>query len=193
MPLCEVQLLAIGLKNCIAPIRAQWKLAAQARHKYKSKGVEARVQQATHAAKKAAEEVTAICKKAEALLKQMNSNEPEVKALFAKIAADYKRYAAEVAEDNKHMDVVANAYKTAQSAAASLPPTSAVKLGIALNYSVFAHDLQGQPAEACRIAENALQDLGSTSPDGRMSHIAATMLQGNLQLWKSENTARLQA
>ena len=40
-----------------------------------------------------------------------------------------------------------------------LPPSHPIRLGLALNFSIFYHDLMSQPARACQLAKNAFDEV----------------------------------
>ena len=64
-----------------------------------------------------------------------------------KMKGDYYRYLAEVAnEENKKsvVDKSHKAYEEATEVADELDPTHPVRLGLALNYSVFHYEIEGK-------------------------------------------------
>ena len=62
----------------------------------------------------------------------------EAKAFFVKMVGDYYRYIAENAKDAKLESVKGLALKAYDEAnTIELPPCNPIKLGLALNYSVF--------------------------------------------------------
>ena len=67
---------------------------------------------------------------------------------------DYHRYLAEFATGNDRKEAAENslvAYKTATDLAMSeLPPTHPIRLGLALNFSVFYYEILNSPDRACR-------------------------------------------
>lgn len=69
---------------------------------------------------------------------------------------DYHRYLAEFATGNSRKEAAENslvAYKTATDlATAELPPTHPIRLGLALNFSVFYYEILNSPDRACRLA-----------------------------------------
>lgn len=69
---------------------------------------------------------------------------------------DYHRYLAEFATGNSRKEAAENslvAYKTATDLATSeLPPTHPIRLGLALNFSVFYYEILNSPDRACRLA-----------------------------------------
>lgn len=68
---------------------------------------------------------------------------------------DYHRYLAEFATGNNRKEAAENslvAYKTATDLAMSeLPPTHPIRLGLALNFSVFYYEILNSPDRACRL------------------------------------------
>ena len=70
---------------------------------------------------------------------------------------DYHRYLAEFATGNDRKEAAENslvAYKTATDLAMSeLPPTHPIRLGLALNFSVFYYEIMSSPDKACQLAK----------------------------------------
>ena len=78
-----------------------------------------------------------------------------------KMKADYFRYLAEFAKDDAKREHAANAegaYKQATESASSLAPTHPIRLGLALNFSVFLYEVQGEQKAACDFAKSAFDD-----------------------------------
>ena len=67
---------------------------------------------------------------------------------------DYHRYLAEFATGNDRKEAAENslvAYKAASDIAMiELPPTHPIRLGLALNFSVFYYEILNSPDRACR-------------------------------------------
>merc|ERR1719428_464189 len=75
--------------------------------------------------------------------------------------ADYYRYIAEFTVDKAKTDASENAnkaYKDAQDSAGSLAVTHPIRLGLALNYSVFMYEVLQSEDEACKMARTAFED-----------------------------------
>ena len=70
---------------------------------------------------------------------------------------DYHRYLAEFATGNDRKEAAENslvAYKAASDIAMTeLPPTHPIRLGLALNFSVFYYEILNSPDRACRLAK----------------------------------------
>ena len=75
---------------------------------------------------------------------------------------DYYRYLAEFAKEDdrkKASDSAQEAYKLAtDEAGKELPPTHPIRLGLALNYSVFNYEILTAKDKACHLAKQAFDD-----------------------------------
>jgi len=109
--------------------------------------------------------------------------------------ADYYRYLAEFADGaakNDHSQNAETAYKTATETAASLAPTHPIRLGLALNYSVFLYEVQAKSQEACDLAKQAFDDaiaeLDTLDEESyKDSTLIMQLLRDNLTLWTSDD------
>ena len=73
------------------------------------------------------------------------------------MVGDYYRYQAENAKGaalDKAKQSALNSYKQAMEI--ELPPCDPIKLGLALNFSVFYYEAQKNPKEAVTLADQAL-------------------------------------
>lgn len=114
-------------------------------------------------------------------------------SLFRK--GDYFRYLAEFATGTDRKDAAENslmAYKSASEIATTdLPPTHPIRLGLALNFSVFYYEILNSPERACRLAKTAFDDaiaeLDTLSEDSyKDSTLIMQLLRDNLTLWASD-------
>jgi len=81
----------------------------------------------------------------------------ESKAFFIKMVGDYYRYIAENAKDSLLEQVKQNALKAYNEAnQIALPPCNPIKLGLALNFSVFHYEVMKNHKAACELADRAL-------------------------------------
>lgn len=75
---------------------------------------------------------------------------------------DYHRYLAEFSRDEKRKGASQNsleAYQTATDVAVTdLQPTHPIRLGLALNFSVFFYEILNSPDRACALAKQAFDD-----------------------------------
>lgn len=70
---------------------------------------------------------------------------------------DYFRYLAEVANGDARKAVVDDSQKAYQDAfdiaKSSMQPTHPIRLGLALNFSVFYYEIMSSPDKACQLAK----------------------------------------
>ena len=72
---------------------------------------------------------------------------------------DYFRYLGEFMADRKSViDSAQDSYKKASEEAEKLKTTHPIRLGLALNYSVFFYEILNQPDLACKFAKNAFDN-----------------------------------
>ena len=86
-----------------------------------------------------------------------SDKEAESHVFYLKMKGDYYRYLAEVSVDTeleKYKDKASTAYKEAQGAAeGNMPTTHPIRLGLALNFSVFYYEILNEPEKACSLAK----------------------------------------
>merc|ERR1712226_1781410 len=86
----------------------------------------------------------------------------ESKVFYQKIKADYYRYIAEFTDGEqktKAAESARQAYQDAQNVAEKdLAVTHPIRLGLALNFSVFQYEVLQNPDEACKMARTAFED-----------------------------------
>lgn len=88
-----------------------------------------------------------------------------------------------------------NATDVAQT---ELTPTHPIRLGLALNFSVFYYEILNSPDRACHLAKQAFDDaiaeLDSLSEESyRDSTLIMQLLRDNLTLWTSSDSAEAEA
>merc|ERR1712032_359438 len=86
----------------------------------------------------------------------------ESKVFYQKMKADYYRYIAEFRDGKPKAEAAENArkaYEEAQKLAdKDLAVTHPIRLGLALNFSVFQYEVLSNPEEACKMARTAFED-----------------------------------
>ena len=117
---------------------------------------------------------------------------------YLKMKGDYYRYIAEytTGEANKEAAKEAHkAYKEAQKIANDeLKPIDPIRLGLALNFSVFHYEAMRDPNEACNLAKGAFDDAIAKideldEEDYKDSTTIMQLIRDNLTLWTSEMDA----
>uniref|UniRef100_A0A2A4K754 14-3-3 domain-containing protein n=1 Tax=Heliothis virescens TaxID=7102 RepID=A0A2A4K754_HELVI len=94
-----------------------------------------------------------------------------------------------------HFPVVEDSQKAYQEAfdiaKAKMQPTHPIRLGLALNFSVFYYEIINSPARACHLAKQAFDDaiaeLDTLNEDSyKDSTLIMQLLRDNLTLWTSD-------
>lgn len=85
-----------------------------------------------------------------------------------------------------------DAYKEASAIAkANLSPTHPIRLGLALNFSVFYYEILHSPEGACRLAKAAFDDAIAeldtlTAEAYKDSTLIMQLLRDNIAMWNSD-------
>jgi hypothetical protein len=107
---------------------------------------------------------------------------------------DYYRYVAENAQGDK-LEIVKNGalenYNAAQETCAKLNACNPIRLGLALNFSVFHYEVMNNHKQACELGEAALTEALEKIDDVdeetfRDAKSIIELLKENLSLWKEE-------
>lgn len=108
---------------------------------------------------------------------------------------DYHRYVCEYASGahkQESADKAKGAYQEAYDTAESLNPAHPIRLGLALNFSVFHYEILEDKDQACQMAkesfDNAIAELDNVGEENyKDSTLIMQLLRDNLTLWTSEN------
>ncbi|KAJ6466734.1 14-3-3 protein [Mycena vitilis] len=194
----ERNLLSVAYKNVIGARRASWRIVSSIEQKEESKGNEAQVSMIKGYREKIEQELAKICEDIlEVLDKHLipSAASGESKVFYHKMMGDYHRYLAEFATGDKRKDSAdksLEAYKAASDVAVTeLPPTHPIRLGLALNFSVFYYEILNSPDRACHLAKQAFDDaiaeLDTLSEESyKDSTLIMQLLRDNLTLWTSD-------
>merc|ERR1712190_640897 len=195
----ERNLLSVAYKNVVGARRASLRIIGSIEAKEMSKQSEHQSLVKTYKSK-VEEELNHICLDILQLLEARLIKpelDPEPKVFYQKMKADYFRYLAEFADGDtkkEHSEEAEKAYKTATAAALNLAPTHPIRLGLALNYSVFLYEVQSKHTEACTLAkqafDEAIAELDTLDEESyKDSTLIMQLLRDNLTLWTSDNDA----
>ena len=116
----------------------------------------------------------------------------EPRAFFVKMVGDYFRYIAENAKGANLEQVKKSALRAYEEAdQINLPACNPIKLGLALNFSVFHYEVMKNHKAACDLADSALQDALEKideleEDDFRDAKSIIELLKENLTLWREE-------
>eukprot|EP00919_Chromeraceae_sp_WS-2016_P022614 GHVR01053689.1.p1 GENE.GHVR01053689.1~~GHVR01053689.1.p1 ORF type:complete len:249 (+),score=65.60 GHVR01053689.1:87-833(+) len=197
----ERNLLSVAYKNAVGARRASWRIISSVEQKEKTKGSTNLVSHSESYRKKVEKELNEICDAILQLLDKFlipSSSSGESKVFYNKMKGDYYRYISEFSSDDgkqKAADNAHDAYKAAEGIAETdLFPTHPIRLGLALNFSVFHYEILSNPEEACRMArqafEDAIAELDNVSEDSyKDSTLIMQLLRDNLTLWTSDMQA----
>jgi len=194
----ERNLLSVAYKNAVGSRRAAWRIITSVEQKEKTKGNEDNAKFAKEYCSKVEAELSKICDTILGLLDGnliAKASNGESKVFYQKMKADYYRYIAEFSDGDKKSKAADNArlaYEEAQKVAEKdLAVTHPIRLGLALNFSVFQYEVLSNPDEACKMArtafEDAIAELDNVAEDSyKDSTLIMQLLRDNLTLWTSD-------
>lgn len=148
------------------------------------------------------EELNAICDEVTELLdnyllKNADAGGDESKVFYLKMKGDYFRYKVEVASAENREELSKKseeAYQNAWETALKLKATHPIRLGLALNFSVFYYEIRNEPKRAQKLAKEAfdrgIEDMGDDKEQSNTfkdSTLIMQLLRDNLSLWTSES------
>jgi len=194
----ERNLLSVAYKNAVGSRRASWRIVSSVEQKETSKGNTTNADLAREYRVKVEAELNTICNEILQLLETNlieGSSTGEAKVFFCKMQGDYFRYIAEFSEGQHKKNSADNAKtaydKAMEVARKELPVTHPIRLGLALNFSVFHYEVLNNPEEACKMArdsfEEAIAELDNVSEESyKDSTLIMQLLRDNLTLWTSD-------
>jgi len=193
----ERNLLSVAYKNAVGSRRASWRIISSVEQKEGSKGNDTNVSHCKEYRVKVETELQGICDTILSLLSDSlvpAAKDAESKVFYHKMKGDYYRYIAEFTEGDKKSSAANSAklaYDDAMGAASELAVTHPIRLGLALNFSVFHYEVLNNPEEACKMArtafEDAIAELDNVSEDSyKDSTLIMQLLRDNLTLWTSD-------
>jgi len=195
----ERNLLSVAYKNVVGTRRASWRIISSIEQKEEAKGSDKHVTIIREYRQKIETELEKVCQDVldvldESLIPKAETGESKV--FYHKMKGDYHRYLAEFASGEKRKGAATaahEAYKNATDVAQTeLTPTHPIRLGLALNFSVFYYEILNSPDRACHLAKQAFDDaiaeLDSLSEESyRDSTLIMQLLRDNLTLWTSSD------
>jgi 14-3-3 protein epsilon len=195
----ERNLLSVAYKNVIGARRASWRIISSIEQKQENKSdAEDKIVMIRTYRTGVEKELCDVCEDVLQILDKfliLNATTGESKVFYYKMKGDYHRYLAEFATGNERKGAAENslvAYKAASDIAnAELPPTHPIRLGLALNFSVFYYEILNSPDRACKLAkaafDDAIAELDTLSEESyKDSTLIMQLLRDNLTLWTSD-------
>ncbi|KAM6506521.1 hypothetical protein FSOLCH5_013497 [Fusarium solani] len=199
----ERNLLAIAYKNVVDTRRASWRIIYSIEQK-ESRGNEKYIATICGYRIKIENELEMVCQDVLDLLDRSlipNTGSDESKAFYYKMKGDYSRYLAEFASGEKRNFAITSAYKAYKIAVdiaqTELTATHLLRLGLALNFSVFYYEILNSRDGARYLAKHALDngiaELDALTEESNSGSILIMhLLYANLTLWMSSDSGELE-
>ena len=200
----ERNLLSIAYKNVVGSRRASWRFLNSFITELRDNSIESDAEASRHLElaqilkQKIEEQVLKSTKAVIDLVTNIllpNTDSSEVQIFYYKMVGDYYRYNTEFTEGEERQNNAGSAYdnyhEATELAEQSLSPTHPLRVGLALNFSVFYYEVLNSPSRACKLAEKsydeAIPELDSL-PDDQYhdSKLIMKLLRDNLSYWNSE-------
>jgi len=193
----ERNLLSIAYKNAVGSRRTAWRAISAFENKEKTKNSR-QIEVIKYYKAKIEKELENYCHELVSLIDQSlfkQSLPVEAKVFYLKMKADYFRYMSEfyISENfKKSSDNAMRSYQQAvEVAEKGLPPTHPIRLGLALNNSVFFYEIKHDAKSAIQIAKKAFEDAINEfetleEEDQIDSATIMQLLRDNITLWKKE-------
>ncbi|KAM9340335.1 14-3-3 protein zeta/delta-like [Symphorus nematophorus] len=190
----ERNLLSVAYKNVVGARRSSWRVVSS----MEQKSDEQNKTLAKNYRETIEKELNDICKEVLQLLDEHlipKASPADSKVFYLKMKGDYYRYLAEVATEANKEEIIKQSKEAYQAAfdisKEQMQPTHPIRLGLALNFSVFFYEIVNSPEEACKLAKKAFDDaiaeLDSLSSDSyKDSTLIMQLLRDNLTLWMSD-------
>ena len=196
----ERNLLSVAYKNTIGSRRTAWRALSSIEKKEESKGSKNLPLLKSYKAKIEGE-LNKYCNDILNLIdtklvtKAAEDSDAEAQVFFYKMKGDYYRYISEYTSGEAHSTAGDNAHeaykKATENAEKKLKTTNPIRLGLALNYSVFYYEVKNDPSQACQLAkkafDDAIADIDQIEEDQYKD--ATTIMQlirDNLTLWTAD-------
>eukprot|EP01015_Nassula_variabilis_P019130 TRINITY_DN319_c0_g2_i14.p1 TRINITY_DN319_c0_g2~~TRINITY_DN319_c0_g2_i14.p1 ORF type:complete len:247 (-),score=55.21 TRINITY_DN319_c0_g2_i14:114-854(-) len=193
----ERNLLSVAYKNTVGSRRTAWRALSSIQQKEEQKGGQHKSLLTDYQAR-IEKELSQYCNDILDLLDKTLvpiATASESKVFYLKMKGDYWRYIAEYAQGDllkRATEGAADAYQAASDIAnKELKTTHPIRLGLALNYSVFYYEVLNEPTKACNLAkqafDDAIADIESLDEDQyKDSTTIMQLIRDNLTLWTSE-------
>lgn len=195
----ERNILSVAYKNVVGSRRAAWRVlnSIEQKEAKKDKGKD-NVEKVKQYKAQIEQELLKLCREILDLLNNHlipNTSSSEAKVFYYKMEGDYFRYIAEFSSGNEKSDASEKSRSSYQEAYVlaerDLEATHPIRLGLALNYSVFYYEILQKREKACEMAKQAFDDaisgLDNVSDDFyKDSTLIMQLLRDNLTLWTSD-------
>lgn len=200
----ERNLLSVAYKNSVGSRRTAWRVLCSIETKEDAKAP-ANIALLKEYKAKIEKELDSICNEIIGFLDsklipsvKASQGDPKVLAqsevFYLKMKGDYFRYISEYAGDKNKAaaDKAFEAYSKANEIAVkSLDTTNPIRLGLALNFSVFYYEVRNDPKQACTLAKSSFDEAIAhieqiDEENYKDSTTIMQLIRDNLTLWTSE-------
>ena len=192
----ERNLLSVAYKNVVGARRSAWRIISSLEQKATEDGKQGYAQEYREKIEKELEEsCQEVLNLIETKLLRTSTDNNEAMVFYLKMKGDYYRYLVEIRNKDSRDEDKKNslaAYKAAAEASKTMDATHPIKLGLALNFSVFYYEIEEDPKMACTLAKQAFDDaiaeLDGVSEDSyKDSTLIMQLLRDNLTLWQADD------
>eukprot|EP01083_Nonionella_stella_P166528 557011_1 len=183
----ERNLFSAAYRNVACTKRASWRTLSQGLSEYEYKVDKYRDM--------VENELEVICLEvlellATKLYKNVEGNESEAEIFYLRMFGDYNHHLSEIKVQNESYKHLAEEYyqKALDIAEAKLPPIHTTRLRVALNFSVFCHEILKDTERACALAKTSFDSAMETLDDADSNAMEMLkLLRENESLWSCEN------
>ncbi|KAH8614683.1 putative 14 3 3 protein [Trypanosoma vivax] len=191
----ERNLLSMAYKNVIGSRRNAWRIITSIESRESAKEKSENMPFIASLRREFETELAAVCEDLLGLLDTYlipASQGGETKVFYLKMKGDYHRYYAEIAPEAGQRQAALDAYdKATEVANTSLAPTHPVRLGLALNFSVFYYEIMREHERGFQLArqayDEAVTEMETLDDESyRESNLILRLLRDNLNLWTDE-------
>ena len=192
----ERNLFTVAFKNVVSKKRSAWRTYSCIANKIDEKGEDTSVVEMLK--KEVGEELLKVCDIVIGLINDRflsEAKEAEEIIFYLKMLGDYYRYKFEGStwvEQYQLAKLSETSYVNASRVVDNLLATNPVRLGLALNMSVFYYEIMNDVQTACKIAkdafDNALAGLDYQEEENyEDTTLIMQLLKDNFTLWMSKN------
>lgn len=197
-------LLSVAYKNVVGPLRAGWRILSQIEEAEVQKG-SGYVDEIADYKSSIEAKLKTVCDEISDLINDTlidNDGSLQGKVFYYKMNGDYARYLAEIqtgnaAARNVSASTAQEAYEKATNLAKgtsgdeSMAPTHPIRLGLALNFSVFYYEIMEKAPQAIEMAQKAFDDAMAqldevNEAEYKDATLIMQLLKDNLTLWNEE-------
>ncbi|KAJ3556148.1 hypothetical protein NM688_g2181 [Phlebia brevispora] len=195
----ERNLLSIAFKNITGTLRNNWRVIDTLEKREAPRSTPHQVALMHLQKERIRRELDSTCQDIVSLLENYllkSATAGEERVFYSKMRGDYYRYLAEFTKDqpdDENASSSLDAYKYAyKHAVVALDPMHPTRLGLALNFAVYYHDIHNSPEHACFLAKHAFDEAvmaATSAPPGQILEDSLTILQllkDDMILWSGE-------